>query len=134
MIRRELQRSRLWLGVWLFGRALCIALSLLPPIELDGPPDSDKLGHFLAYFTLMAWAVMLLQGWRARLLAAGALVLLGLGLEFAQATLTTTRQGDARDMLANALGVMVGLGVALTPGRHLLAWLDAKLRGEKLRD
>ena len=134
MIRRELQRSRLWLGVWLFGWALCIALSLLPPIELDGPPDSDKLGHFLAYFTLMAWAVMLLQGWRARLLAAGALVLLGLGLEFAQATLTTTRQGDARDMLANALGVMVGLGVALTPGRHLLAWLDAKLRGEKLRD
>ncbi|WP_290890223.1 VanZ family protein [Arenimonas sp.] len=134
MIRRDLQRPRLWLGVWLFGWALCIALSLLPPIELDGPPDSDKLGHFLAYFTLSAWAAMLFEGWRARVLVAGALMLLGLGLELAQATLTTTRQGDARDMLANALGVMVGLGVALTPGRHLLAWLDAKLRGEKLRD
>ena len=128
MIRRDLRRPRLWLGVWLSGWALCIALSLLPPIALDGPPDSDKLGHFLAYFTLMAWAVMLLQGWRARLLAALALVALGIVLEFAQAGLTATRQGDPRDAVANTLGVLVGLGVGLTPGRDLLAWLDRKLR------
>ncbi|KFN48154.1 hypothetical protein [Arenimonas metalli] len=134
MIRRDLHRPRLWLGVWLGGWTLCIALSLLPPIELGGPPDSDKLGHFLAYFTLMAWAVMLFPRWRACLLAAGGLVFLGLGLEFAQATLTTTRQGDGRDMLANALGVLAGLGLALTPGRHLLAWVDVRLRGEGHRD
>ena len=134
MILRPFARPRLWLGVWVFGWALCIALSLLPPIELGAPPDSDKLGHFLAYFTLMAWAVMLFQGWRARVLVAGALILLGLGLEFAQAMLTTTRQGDARDMLANTLGVLAGLGVALTPGRHLLAWADARLSGKRHRD
>ena len=134
MIRRDFHRPRLWLGLWLLGWALCIALSLLPPIPLGEPPDSDKLGHFLAYFTLMAWAVMLFKGWRARVLVAGALMLLGLGLEFAQATLTTTRQGDARDMVANTLGVLAGLGVAVTPGRHLLAWLDRKLRAKELRD
>jgi VanZ family protein len=128
VIRPDLQRPRLWLGVWLFGWVLCIALSLLPPIQLGGPPDSDKLGHFLAYFTLMAWAVMLFKGWRARVLVAGALVLLGLGLEFAQATLTTTRQGDSRDVLANAMGVLAGLLLGLTPVRSLLVWVEGKIR------
>jgi hypothetical protein len=128
VIRPDLRWPRVWLGVWLFGWVACIALSLLPPISLGGPPDSDKLGHFLAYFTLMAWAVMLFKGWRARVLVAGALVLLGLGLEFAQATLTTTRQGDARDVLANSLGVLAGLLLGLTPVRSLLVWVEGKLR------
>ncbi|GAB2489287.1 VanZ family protein [Arenimonas alkanexedens] len=128
MIRRDLKRPRLWLGVWVFGWLLCIALSLLPPIQLGGPPDSDKLGHFLAYFTLSAWAVMLLRGWGARCLAALALVLLGVGLEFAQAQLTTTRLGDGRDALANTLGVLAGLGLGLTPLRNVLVWMEAKLR------
>lgn len=132
MIRGDLRHPRRWLGVWLGGWALCIALSLLPPVSLGAPPDSDKLGHFLAYFTLMAWAVMLFKGWRARLLVAGALVLLGLGLEFAQATLTTTRQGDARDLLANTLGVLAALGLAVTPVRRGLVWVEDQL--EKLRD
>lgn len=133
MIRRDFHRPRRWLGIWLFGWALCIALSLLPPIPLGDAPDADKLGHFLAYFTLMAWAVMLFSGWRARMLAAGALILLGLGLELAQATLTTTRQGDLRDAAANSLGVLAGLCAGLTPARDFLAWLDGRLGGEQHR-
>lgn len=128
MIRRDLKRPRLWLGVWAFGWLLCIALSLLPPLALGGPPDSDKLGHFLAYFALMAWAVMLFEGWRARALVAGLLVLLGLGLEFAQAELTIMRLGDARDVAANALGVLAGLGLGLTQVRDVLVWVEGKLR------
>jgi len=128
VIRRDLKRPRLWLGVWAFGWLLCIALSLLPPLALGGPPDSDKLGHFLAYFALMAWAVMLFEGWRARALVAGLLVLLGLGLEFAQAELTIMRLGDARDVAANALGVLAGLGLGLTQVRDVLVWVEGKLR------
>ena len=131
MIRGDLRHPRRWLGVWIAGWVLCIALSLLPPVSLGAPPDSDKLGHFLAYFTLMAWAVMLFEGWRARLWAAGSLVLLGLGLEFAQATLTTTRQGDARDLLANTLGILAALGLAVTPVRRALVWVEGKV--EKIR-
>ena len=128
-MRRELSRPRLWLGVWVFGWLLCIALSLLPPISLGAPQDSDKIGHLLAYFTLSAWAAMLFGSLRARLLAALALVALGIGLEFAQALLTVTRLGDWRDAVANTVGIALGQLVALTPMAGLLSCLDRRLAG-----
>lgn len=124
---REFVRPRLWLGIWLFGWALCIALSLLPPIELGAPQDSDKIGHFLAYATLSTWAGMIFRTRRIQALAAFALILLGIGLEFAQAELTTTRLGDSKDALANTLGVLLGLIVAATPVSRVLQHLDRKL-------
>jgi VanZ family protein len=120
---RAFARPRLWLGIWIFGWILAIALSLIrpPPIGLD-LPDSDKLGHLLAYATLSAWAVMLFATRRAWLLAALALVALGIGMEFAQGALTDYRLRDPRDALANTLGVLLGLGVALT---RMQGWLQA---------
>ncbi|WP_146907199.1 VanZ family protein [Arenimonas daejeonensis] len=124
---RDFARPRLWLGIWIFGWALCIALSLLPPIELDAPPDSDKLGHFLAYAMLSAWAVMIFRTRRAQVLAALGLIALGIGLEFAQAQLTSTRLGDPRDALANTLGVLAGLALGFTPAAALVQHLDRRL-------
>lgn len=128
---RGFVRPRLWLGLWIFGWGLCIALSLLPPIELGAPQDSDKLGHFLAYAMLSTWAVNLFAGRRAQALAALSLILLGIGLEFAQAELTTTRMGDSRDALANTLGVATGLVLAATPVARGLQWLDRKFFGKR---
>ena len=124
---REFHRPRLWLGVWLFGIALCIALSLLPPIELGAPQDSDKLGHFLAYATLSTWAVMIFRTRRAQVFAALGLISLGISLEFAQAQLTITRLGDPRDALANTLGVLAGFALGFTPVNMLLQNLDRRL-------
>jgi VanZ family protein len=124
---REFRRPRLWLGVWIFGIALCIVLSLLPPIELGAPRDSDKLGHLLAYFTLSAWAVMIFRSRRSQFLAALGLFVLGLSMEFAQAQLTTTRLGDPRDALANTLGILAGLVVAFTPASTFLQRVDIRL-------
>lgn len=121
---RELGRPRWWLGVWAFGWALCIALSLGPTLPLDGPPGSDKLGHFLAYFCLAAWAAMLFRGAGALARAGLALFLLGASLEILQATLTESRQGDLRDLLANGAGVFAGLMVAATPLARLLERID----------
>jgi VanZ family protein len=120
---RRFARPRLWLGIWILGWALAISLSLLkpPPIGLD-LPDSDKLGHLLAYFTLSAWAVMLFATRRAWVLAALALIALGVGLEFAQGTLTSYRLQDPKDAIANTLGVLLGLGVAMT---RMQGWLQA---------
>ena len=124
---RPFARPGLWLGVWVFGWALCIALSLLPPIPLDGPPDSDKIGHFLAYFVLSAWAVSIFPARRTQLLAAVALVLLGLAIEWGQANLTATRHGDPRDAVANTLGIALGFAMGFTPLARLLEKLDRKL-------
>lgn len=115
---------RLWLGLWLAGWLLCIVLSLVPPPDLPGPAGSDKLGHFLAYFTLTTWAVWILRTRRAHLLAALALVGLGIVMEIAQASLTTLRLGDVRDAVANTLGVAVGLSLTLTPLRFALERLE----------
>lgn len=117
----------LWLGLWVLGWALCIALSLLPPVALPGPAHSDKLGHFLAYFMLSAWAVGTFRTRRAHLLAALGLVALGIALEVAQANLTRVRLGDVRDALANTLGVAVGLSLTFTPLRFVLERVDRKL-------
>ena len=124
---RDFRRPRLWLGIWIFGWALCITLSLVPAVGLPGPPDSDKLGHFLAYFTLAAWAVGTFRTRRAHLLAALALACLGVALEFAQAQLTTVRLGDPRDAIANTLGIAAGLALSFTPLSRLLEHLDTRL-------
>ena len=120
---RAFARPRLWLGIWIFGWVLAIALSLLrpPPLGLD-MPDSDKVGHLLAYATLSAWAVMLFATRRGWLLAALGLVALGIGLEFAQGALTDYRLRDPRDAIANTLGVLLGLGIAMT---KMQGWLQA---------
>ena len=124
---RDFRRPRLWLGLWVFGWALCIALSLLPAVPLPGPQGSDKVGHFLAYFTLTAWAVALFRTRGAHLLAALSLVVLGVAMELAQATLTTVRLGDLRDALANTAGVALGLSLSFTPAATWLLRLDRRL-------
>ncbi|HRN60546.1 MAG TPA: VanZ family protein, partial [Chiayiivirga sp.] len=53
-----------------------------------------------------------------------ALVLLGIGLEYAQGAFTDYRTLDMRDALANTLGVIAGLGTQLTPLRDLLLRID----------
>tara|TARA_R110002020_G_scaffold48370_3_gene137920 strand:+ start:1364 stop:1759 length:396 start_codon:yes stop_codon:yes gene_type:complete len=123
----------LWLALWLLGWVLCVVLSLMPAVDLPGPAHSDKIGHFLAYFMLMAWAVWTFRSRRAHLLAALALVALGVAMEFAQANLTKVRLGDVRDALANTLGVAVGLSLTFTPLQFLLERVDRKLfRARKL--
>lgn len=115
----------LWLGVWVFGWALCITLSLIPPPPLPPtPPLSDKFGHCLAYATLAAWAVQLFATRRALALALLSLVALGVALEFAQGALTTTRLADPADALANTLGVLLGASLAYTPARHALLGIE----------
>lgn len=124
---RAFARPRLWLGIWIFGWALAITLSLLrPPLVGIDLPESDKLGHVLAYATLSAWAVMLFATRRAWLLAALGLVALGIGMEFAQGALTEYRLADPRDAIANTLGVLLGLTALLGRVRFALQALDRR--------
>ena len=131
-VLRAFRRPRIWLGPWVFGWLLCIALSLVQPPRLGiEVPDSDKVGHLLAYALLSAWAVWLFAARRARWAAAIALVALGLALEWAQGAFTAYRMMDGRDAVANTLGVLLGqCAVFLRDGRMLQS-LDARLFGDR---
>lgn len=111
--------------MWIVAIAIVVVLSLAPSVPMPDVDGSDKIGHFLAYFALAAAAVQLYARWPALLGAGIGLVLLGIGLEYAQGALTETRMQDPADALANTLGVIAGLATRLTPARDVLLHLEA---------
>ena len=124
---RDFRRPRLWLGIWAFGWLLCVVLSLIHPPQLGvDVPDSDKIGHFLAYALLSAWSVWIFTSRRSHLLSAIALVLLGIAMEIAQGALTDDRMMDVRDAWADAIGVLIGQLFGLGPARSLLQRFEAR--------
>ena len=128
-VMRRFRRPRLWLSAWLALFVLIAAGSLmsadkLPPVDLDG---FDKLQHFVGYAALSVGAVMLFARLRIQALAALAIIGFGIGIEFAQTSLTVDRMGDAADVLANTLGVLAGLLLSATPVARWLQRLDARL-------
>lgn len=125
---RPFHRPGLWLGLWYFGWLLCIALSLTPPLQVGvGLPQGDKLGHFLAYALLSAWAVWIFAGARQHWRAALALCVLGVAMEVAQGAFARDRMMDGYDAIADALGVLAGLLFAFGPGSRVLQRLDRAL-------
>ncbi len=115
----------LWSALWCGGVAAVVALSLGPAPDLgDLPSGIDKVEHFLAYAALAGGAVQLYPRWRSLLSVGVALVLMGIGLEYAQGALTTDRMMDRADALANTLGVIAGLATQLTPLRDILLRFD----------
>lgn len=102
MWQRHLRRTG-WAYV-----AFIWVMSLIP-VTLPDVPDSDKIGHFMAYGLLAFWFGML----RPRQLLQTALLasLMGVAVEFAQA-LTPYRSFDPKDMLANAGGALLGIALA----------------------
>ena len=91
---------------WLLA-AIIVWLSLTPaPPRIDFE-QGDKLGHFLAYGSLMFW-FCLLYAHRASRIAYGLLWIgMGVGLEFIQGQLGY-RTYEVFDMYANTLGVLIG--------------------------
>jgi len=125
---RQFIKPGLWLGIWILGWLLCVVLSLITPPDISLDVDnSDKLGHFLAYGTLSAWAVMIFRTRRAWVLSAIGLISLGIAMEFAQGYLTINRMMDWHDALANAMGVGLGLCLALLPWQTFLIRMDKRV-------
>lgn len=120
---KPLQRPWVWLGLWSLSIVVVIGACLMPGADLPPVPRNiDKIEHALAFFVLAASAVQIFSPGRALLGAAMGLVLLGAGIEFAQAAFTIDRSADPLDALADCAGVLLGLATAMTP------WRDALLR------
>jgi VanZ family protein len=119
----------LWSALWCGGVAATVVLSLVPAADLgEVPAGFDKLEHFLAYAALAVGAVQLYPRWMSLLSVGIALVLMGIGLEYAQDALTADRMMDRNDALANTLGVIAGLATQITPWRDLLLRFDGGAR------
>ena len=101
----------LWLAIGYALVAAVIFLSLAPGLPHSDIEQSDKLGHLLAYGTLMFWFCQIYAARTERVAHALAFTALGIALEFAQG-MTDYRTFEVLDMLANATGVMVGWAVA----------------------
>ena len=101
---REAVLRRAWSAAILVLVAAIVAGSLSPQQAAAVEGISDKLGHFLAYFTL-ALAVSGITApqrlWRAML----GCFLLGVALELGQAVLTVHRSAEWGDLAANAAGI-----------------------------
>ncbi|KOQ68534.1 hypothetical protein [Stenotrophomonas maltophilia] len=117
---KPLRRPRLWTALWVLAVLFVIVVCLIPPPPIPVPENGDKVEHFLAYFILSGSAVQLFRQGRPLLWVGLGLVLMGIGIEFAQGALTRDRMADPMDALANTVGVLAGLGLALTPLRNLL--------------
>ena len=125
-VLKPLRHPRFWCLMWALAIVAVIVVSLMPPPPMPDIEDSDKIGHFLAYFVLASCAVQLFRSWTGLLVAGLGLVLLGVGIEVAQGNLTDNRMQDVMDGLANTLGVLVGVTTRLAPWRDLLLRLDGR--------
>ncbi|MDR2871101.1 MAG: VanZ family protein [Xanthomonadaceae bacterium] len=121
---KPFHRPALWLSLWIGAIVTVIIVCLIPPPPLELPSGSDKIEHFLAYFLLAAAMIQIFAVWRWRLAMTIFLIAMGIGIEFAQGTLTTTRTADVQDAVANTLGVLAGLSVGMTPLRDALLRFD----------
>lgn len=116
---RPFRWPRRWLRAWFAMMALTVVVCLLPMPEVPLRVEhGDKLEHFVGYALLAAYAAMLFEAARARRLAYVAVLALGVLVEGLQTLVPWRSGGDPADMLANALGVLIGMTVAVTPLRH----------------
>lgn len=117
---------RLWIAFIFLGVAAVVVVSLLPIPAEALERGSDKFWHFLTYFVLTLFSSGIVPAERLWRLALRC-VLLGAGLEAAQALLTATRQADWADMAANAAGIlcawMIASGRRAGWARHVESWL-----------
>lgn len=122
--------SRLRIGLWLLGAGIIAAITALSLLPISGPDlgiqHADKWQHALAYICLTLYFVQLLPpSARARGLLALLLLAFGIGIELVQ-SLLPWRSAELADVLANALGIVVGQLLALTPLGCVLERLEAR--------
>jgi len=121
----SLRYRRIWL-LLAWGMVASVAVLSLIPVEVDLGEGRDKVAHFLAYGSLSLGFGMLFGGRARQLGIALAFAAMGVALECLQG-LTDYRTFEIADMIANAIGAALGWGLAQTPLRNGLEWVERLL-------
>ena len=108
-----LRFPRLWLAVGWSLVVLALVVCLVP----NGVPGTaglnDKFMHATGYLGLTLWFTGIYP--RARyLVIALSLFAMGIAVEILQGVMHAGRNADPRDVAANALGVVLGISLALS--------------------
>lgn len=110
-----LQLMKSWLKGKMFLIAVSITLSVVIlslmkiPAHNLGITHLDKWQHCFAYFVLsISWLTVFYKK-KKKLLIVVCCILLGIIIEILQNKLTSYRTGDYHDVIANSLGVLLGL-------------------------
>jgi VanZ family protein len=126
----KLRFAWLW---WAMGYML-IALTIHDSLEQHPPSfpafTSDKALHFTGYFLLATWFGGVARRTRYWIVWLG-LLALGGTMEIAQGLMHNGREAEWLDMLANTLGVTLGLGVAYVGLGMWMVWVERLLRLQK---
>jgi VanZ family protein len=125
LTQRPLHYRRIWLLLG-WGIVAAVAVLSLIPVDIDLGEDRDKLAHLLAYGGMSFWFAALVEGRARQFRIALAFAAMGVALEFLQ-DMTGFRDFEVADMIANAIGAMLGWGAARTPLKNVLAWAESVL-------
>lgn len=123
--RLTLQRWWIAAGIVLMLWGLYIALEADPDLQLNFR-GGDKLLHALGFGCLVGWWGNVFSTWRARRRAALACLAYGALVEVLQA-FTPPRSADALDLLADAVGIGIGLLLLRTPLARVLVRIEQML-------
>ena len=110
-----LQLMKAWLKGKMFLIAIIVTLSLILlslvkiPAHNLGVSHLDKWQHCFAYFVLSISWLTVFNKKKKKLLTVVCCILLGIIIEILQNKLTSYRTGDYHDVIANSLGVLLGL-------------------------
>ena len=87
-----------------------LSLMRMPKVEVISFNNIDKLYHLFAYFTLSScWLFSFYKKPSLKYIIILICIIYGIIIEVLQDTLTLYRTGDYNDVLANTIGIILGL-------------------------
>lgn len=122
---RSFKYHRLWLliGVCVLTSIIYLSLTSTPP---KMPSGYDKVNHLIAYAVLTGWFGQLYVSKGQLLLCVVSFICLGILLEILQG-MSGYRTFDYMDMIANSIGVLIGLWLTRTWFAGFLLAVERKL-------
>lgn len=106
-IKKLLERNAILIAILFTIIITFLSLFSVKGINTIHVENSDKFGHFIAYLTVcLSWLFALNKRIKWPVIS-GLLILYGIILEGLQEILTSNRQADLYDILANTVGVIL---------------------------
>jgi VanZ family protein len=130
VLRPELRYRRLWFFVGVVLAGAVTVICLLPNSELPTFHVWDKLEHGMAWVALAFWFGSVVV--RRDIIWVGlSLVALGGAIELLQGWMGLGRSADINDLVADSVGILIGLLLVISPLGSVPVWLESKLFGAR---